>query len=136
MWRSEEAGLGVARNVQGGLADPDTPLKGQGSGGVVPLPADMPSMAIVDVADNLRAKIHAIFSKIGFIELPGIDTPDHVTLTIIEHYLDFKLGEVFSELTAELQMEAVRPVTPDQEALEAIQWTMTERANHVIEIQN
>ena len=32
-----------------------------------------------------------VFCLIGFIELPGLTTEDHVTLTIIERYLDFKV---------------------------------------------
>lgn len=60
--------------------------------GIIPLPANCPSQAIVDVSENMRAKIYALFCKIGFIELPGLTTEDHVTLTIIEHYLDFKVG--------------------------------------------
>ena len=29
----------------------------------------------------------------GFVELPGLTTEDHVTLTIIEHYLDLKVSK-------------------------------------------
>jgi len=28
----------------------------------------------------------------GFVELPGLTTDDHVTLMIIEHYLDLKVS--------------------------------------------
>ena len=94
--------------------------------GVISLPATAPSQAIVDVSENMRAKIYALFCKLGtiqtfikyysetvwsslgsflvfitrtmvllgFIELPGLTTEDHVTLTIIEHYLDFKVREL------------------------------------------
>jgi len=37
----------------------------QAKQGVVPLPANCPSQAIVDVSENMRAKIYALFSKIG-----------------------------------------------------------------------
>lgn len=47
---------------------------------------------------------------------------------ILEKYLDFKMGEVWSETIQELQAENVRPVTPDQEALEAISRAIEERA--------
>lgn len=57
----------------------------------IPLPANQPSLSIVDVSENMRAKLYALFCKIGFIELPGLTTEDHVTLTIIEHYLEFKV---------------------------------------------
>ena len=36
--------------------------------GVIPLPAACPSQAIVDVSENMRAKIYAIFGKIGEFE--------------------------------------------------------------------
>ena len=60
--------------------------------GTMTLPASCPSQSIVDVSENMRAKLYALFCKIGFIELPGVNTEDHVTLTVIEHYLDFKVG--------------------------------------------
>ena len=32
------------------------------------------------------------FSMIlGFVELPGLTTEDHVTLALVEHYMDFKV---------------------------------------------
>ena len=34
---------------------------------------------------------YLMFYLLGFIELPGLTTEDHVTLTIIERYLDFKV---------------------------------------------
>ena len=37
----------------------------QESQGVIPLPAKCPSQAIVDVSENMRAKIYALFCKIG-----------------------------------------------------------------------
>ena len=49
------------------LIDADKPLVGdlQESQGIIPLPASMPSQAIVDVSENMRAKIYAMFGKIG-----------------------------------------------------------------------
>ena len=49
------------------VADADKPLMGalQERQGVIPLPASMPSQAIVDVSENMRAKIYAMFGKIG-----------------------------------------------------------------------
>lgn len=38
------------------------------------------------------------------------------------------MGEVWSETIGELQLENVRPVTPDQEAMEAISRAIEERA--------
>jgi len=59
---------------------------------VRPLPANNPSQAIVDVVENMRAKIHALFCKMGYTELPGMTTEDYVTLTIIEQYLNLKVN--------------------------------------------
>uniref|UniRef100_A0A8C0FM61 Cilia and flagella associated protein 69 n=1 Tax=Bubo bubo TaxID=30461 RepID=A0A8C0FM61_BUBBB len=56
---------------------------------------------------------------VGFENLPGLSAKDFVTLAIIEHYIDFKVGEVWRELCAELK-EEFRPVTPDEEALKFI----------------
>ena len=58
-----------------------------------------------------------------------------MTLTVIERYLDFKLGEVWSEVVEELDKEGVRPVTPDREALEAVSRTLEERAIDVMATQ-
>lgn len=137
IWRREEAEMGVEREESGAIADASRPLMGalQGSQEVIALPATCPSQAIVDVSENMRAKLYALFCKIGFIDLPGLTTEDHVTLTIIEHYLDFKLGEVWTEVITELQSEGLRPITPDGEALEAISRTVQDRATHVVEVQ-
>ena len=55
------------------------------------LSASSPSQAIVDVVENMRGKIHALFCKIGYTELSGMSTEDYVTLTIIEQYLNLKV---------------------------------------------
>jgi len=137
MWRREEEEMGVPREKSGAIADACRPLMGelQGSQGTIILPATCPSQAIVDVSENMRAKLYALFCKIGFIDLPGLTTEDHITLTIIEHYLDFKLGEVWTEVICELDSEGLRPITPDSEALEAISRTAEDRAVHVVEVQ-
>lgn len=55
------------------------------------MPASSPSAAIIDVVENMRAKIYSLFYKIGYTELPGMTTEDYVTLTIIEQYLNLKV---------------------------------------------
>lgn len=74
----------------------------QANSDTIPLPANQPSLSIVDVSENMRAKLYALFCKIGFIELPGLTTEDHVTLTIIEHYLEFKVSATH-RITAQLK---------------------------------
>ncbi|RXM28405.1 Cilia- and flagella-associated protein 69 [Acipenser ruthenus] len=87
---------------------------------VVSLPANSASAAVMDVSENMRAKIFSVFCKLGFEDLAGLTTEDYVTLAIISRYLDFKLGEVWNEISRELEEEGLRPVTPDVEALESI----------------
>lgn len=44
--------------------------------GVIPLPADRPSQAIVDVSENMRAKIYSMFCKLGeFLLIYGVLHP-------------------------------------------------------------
>nr|XP_023648812.1 cilia- and flagella-associated protein 69 [Paramormyrops kingsleyae] len=85
-----------------------------------PLPADRPSASVMDVTENLRSKIYSIFCRLGFENLPGLSTEDYVTLAIIRRYLDFKVGEVWEEITRKLELEGVRPVSPDGVGLQAV----------------
>lgn len=133
IFRNEERELGVRRTKDGAIMDSTRPLMGvlQEKQGVIPQLASNPSQAIVDVSENMRAKIYSIFCKIGFTDLPGLTVDDHVTLTVVEKYLDFKMGEVWNEVIAELSEEQVRPVTPDLEAIEAISRAIEERV-HIV----
>lgn len=49
------------------VADLKRPLMGtvQERQGVIPLPASRPSQAIVDVSENMRAKLYSMFCKLG-----------------------------------------------------------------------
>lgn len=59
--------LCVNANEKSSFADVKRPLIGQvqEKQTVVPLPSGAPSQAIVDVSENLRAKIYAVFCKLG-----------------------------------------------------------------------
>ncbi|VDI03562.1 Hypothetical predicted protein [Mytilus galloprovincialis] len=133
IWRNEEKDMGVQRASDGSIKNVSRPLMGvlQEQQGIVSLPATIPSQSIVDVSENMRAKLYSIFCKIGFTDLPGLTVEDHVTLVVIEKFMDLKLGEVWTEVISELQMEGVRPVTPDMEAIEAISRGIEERAQIV-----
>ena len=66
-WSSGVKPLSFAR-----VADLKRPLMGtvQERQGVIPLPADRPSQAIVDVSENMRAKLYSMFCKLGeFLQL-------------------------------------------------------------------
>ncbi|XP_039593272.1 cilia- and flagella-associated protein 69-like [Polypterus senegalus] len=137
LWRDEEKEMGVLRDEHGRIVDSKKPLLGlyQESEPVMPLPANSPSPAVMDVSENMRAKIYSILSKIGFEDLPGLSTHDYITLAIISRYLDFKVGEIWHEISSELKEEGIRPTTPDLKDLETIEHVTAEVGEKVIILQ-
>ncbi|XP_075275498.1 cilia- and flagella-associated protein 69 isoform X5 [Opisthocomus hoazin] len=121
LWRQEELELGVKRDPHGRIVDMKRPIASsfQKQQEVIPMPANCPSFAIMEISENIRAKLYSLFCKLGFENLPGLSAKDFVTLAIIRHYIDFKVGEVWSELCAELK-EEFRPIASDEEALKVI----------------
>uniref|UniRef100_A0A8C2QPV8 Cilia and flagella associated protein 69 n=1 Tax=Cricetulus griseus TaxID=10029 RepID=A0A8C2QPV8_CRIGR len=87
---------------------------------IMPLPANCPSVAVMDVAENIRAKIYAVLGKLDFENLPGLSAEDFVTLCIIHRYLDFKIGEIWNEICEEIKLEQLKLVTSDKMSLESI----------------
>ena len=79
------------------IADLQQPLMGtvQERQGVIPLPADRPSQAIVDVSENMRAKIYSMFCKLGklLLEMFLVCLFCYHTYVITEAHLS--LGEFF-----------------------------------------
>uniref|UniRef100_A0ABI7WIY1 Cilia- and flagella-associated protein 69 ARM repeats domain-containing protein n=1 Tax=Felis catus TaxID=9685 RepID=A0ABI7WIY1_FELCA len=122
LWRKEEKELGVKRDKHGMIIDTKKPLftSFQEEQKIMPLPANCPTIAIMDVAENIRAKIYAVLGKLDFENLPGLSAEDFVTLCIIHRYLDFKIGEIWNEIYEEIKLEKLRPVTTDKKILEAI----------------
>ncbi|PNJ70160.1 CFAP69 isoform 7 [Pongo abelii] len=122
LWRKEEKELGVKRDKNRKIIDTKKPLftSFQEEQKIIPLPANCPSIAVMDVSENIRAKIYAILGKLDFENLPGLSAEDFVTLCIIHRYLDFKIGEIWNEIYEEIKLEKLRPVTTDKKALEAI----------------
>ncbi|NWR68524.1 CFA69 protein, partial [Centropus unirufus] len=121
LWRQEEEDLGVNRDQYGRIVDMKRPIAHsfQKQQEVILMPSNAPSFAIMEISENIRAKLYSLFCKLGFEHLPGLSAEDFVTLAVIQHYMDFKLGEVWSELCAELK-EEFRPIEPDEEALRVI----------------
>ncbi|XP_009328866.1 PREDICTED: uncharacterized protein C7orf63 homolog [Pygoscelis adeliae] len=121
LWRQEELELGVKRDRYGRIVDMKRPIAGsfQKQQEVIPMPANCPSFAIMEISENVRAKLYSLLCKLGFENLPGLSAKDFVTLAIIRRYIDFKVGEVWRELCAELK-EEFRPVASDEEALKVI----------------
>ncbi|XP_053114982.1 cilia- and flagella-associated protein 69 isoform X5 [Hemicordylus capensis] len=73
----------------------------------------------------------------GFENLPGLSAKDFVTLAVIRRYLDFKVGEIWGEVCAELKKEKFyRPVTADQEALQDITEAFENVGMMVLSLQN
>lgn len=130
--------MGVVRDVTGKICDLNRPLMGaiQERQGVIPLPANRPSQAIVDVSENMRAKIYSMFCKLGFNAVPGLSTLDYITVAVIEKYLDFKMLEVWNEIRVELEQQNIRPVSPDADAITEITKRLNDSAIAVAETQN
>uniref|UniRef100_A0A8C3L6F5 Cilia and flagella associated protein 69 n=1 Tax=Chrysolophus pictus TaxID=9089 RepID=A0A8C3L6F5_CHRPC len=121
LWRQEEMDLGVQRDRYGRIADVKRPIAGsfQKEQEIIPMPSSCPSFAIVEISENIRAKLYSLLCKLGFENLPGLSAKDFVTLAIIRRYIDFKVGEVWSEVCAELK-EEFRPIGSDEEILKVI----------------
>ncbi|XP_035038459.2 cilia- and flagella-associated protein 69 isoform X1 [Hippoglossus stenolepis] len=119
LWRLEEEELGVTRDQHGGITDPQRLVLRRYQEDTQ-LSSNTPSAAVLEISENLRSKIYSIFCKLGFLDLPGLSAKDYVTLGIIRRYLDFKVGEVWDEVSRELILDGVRPISPDQESLSAI----------------
>ncbi|ETE58110.1 hypothetical protein L345_16170, partial [Ophiophagus hannah] len=137
LWRQEEEEMGVKHDKVGRIVDTKKPLVGQfqKTQEVIPMPASCPTIAVMDVAENMRAKIYCLICKLGFENLPGLCARDFVTLAIIRRYLDFKVGEIWDEVCAELKKEKFRPVTPDQEALQLITEALENVGKIVVSLQ-
>ncbi|XP_033980915.1 cilia- and flagella-associated protein 69-like isoform X2 [Trematomus bernacchii] len=122
LWMDEEEELKVSRDQHGGIADPQRPILGvyQQEDPQLSFPANVPSAAVLELSENLRSKIYSIFCKLGFHDLPGLSRKHYVTLSVVRRYLDFKVGEVWEEVSRELGLDGVRPTTPDEEALSAV----------------
>uniref|UniRef100_A0A452UWZ4 Cilia and flagella associated protein 69 n=1 Tax=Ursus maritimus TaxID=29073 RepID=A0A452UWZ4_URSMA len=122
LWRKEEKELGVKRDKHGMIIDTKKPLftSFQEEQKIMPLPANCPTLAVMDVAENIRAKIYAVLGKLDFENLPGLSAEDFVTLCIIHRYLDFKIGEIWNEIYEEIKLEKLRPVNTDKKFLETI----------------
>ncbi|XP_066525431.1 cilia- and flagella-associated protein 69-like isoform X2 [Hoplias malabaricus] len=137
LWRNEEAEFGVKRDQRGRITDTKKPIlsRYQEEEPLVSVPANTPSAAVLDVSENLRSNIYSLFCRIGFEDLRGLTPEDYITLSIVSRYLDFKTGEVWNEVSAELELEGVRPITPDAEALSTITQTIEDTAKNVCTLQ-
>ncbi|NXO75951.1 CFA69 protein, partial [Sitta europaea] len=136
LWRREELDLGVRRDPCGKIVDTKRPIATsfQKQQKIIPVPASCPSFAIMEISESIRAKIYSLFCKLGFENLPGLSAEDFVTLAIIQHYIDFKIGEVWSEICAEVK-EEFRPVTSDERTLKLISEMSKKTGEMVVALQ-
>ncbi|KAJ0003495.1 hypothetical protein NQD34_008593, partial [Periophthalmus magnuspinnatus] len=140
-WREEEAELGVQRDQEGCITGKSNsrqiPLCHKQQEDTRSLCLDgLSSASILELGENLRSKIYLIFYAVGFHDLPGLSSEDYLTLCIVKRYLDFKVGEVWDEISAELAHEGIRPITPDRQSLEAICQISEDKAKRVMEKQS
>ncbi|NXP30568.1 CFA69 protein, partial [Leiothrix lutea] len=137
LWRQEELDLGVRRDEDGRIIDIKRPIvtSFQKQQKVIPLPASCPSFAIMEISESIRAKVYSLFCRLGFENLPGLSAKDLVTLAIIQHYIDFKIGEVWSEICAELK-EEFRPLSSDERILKIISNVSENTGRTVVALQN
>ncbi|CAM4641314.1 unnamed protein product [Leuciscus chuanchicus] len=131
IWRSEEEEMGITRDRHVVIADvkrhQDEPSSTSSSRDV--------SSAVRDVWENLFANIYCIFWKLGFEQLSGLSAEDLITLSIIRRYLDFKVGEVLHEVSAELLTEGATPVPSDEEALKSLRQVSEDTVKTVRSLQ-
>ncbi|XP_072910673.1 cilia- and flagella-associated protein 69-like isoform X2 [Hemitrygon akajei] len=122
LWRHIEKEMRVKRDEHGRILDAKKSLTGliQEEYGITPLPDNCLSPEVIDVSENSRVKIYCIFCKLGFEDLPGLSSNDLITLAIVRHYLDLKVGSVWMEIEKELKQEAIHPISRDAEGLRTI----------------
>eukprot|EP00003_Mantamonas_plastica_P030479 TRINITY_DN7593_c0_g1_i2.p1 TRINITY_DN7593_c0_g1~~TRINITY_DN7593_c0_g1_i2.p1 ORF type:complete len:1010 (-),score=355.74 TRINITY_DN7593_c0_g1_i2:9-3038(-) len=127
LWRSEEKRLGI-HNENGVLTNVNEPLKPTGSrekfvydtrydNSVSIISRQMlETMWEVD----LRMKLFALFTVIGFDNLVSnedVSWDAQICIPVIERYMAFRMGEVWSDMFKEMKEENFRPTSPDQERI-------------------
>ncbi|KAL7748277.1 hypothetical protein RI367_006236 [Sorochytrium milnesiophthora] len=107
LWSQEYQHLNVQLGSHGELTGEREPL-GRPPPGVGAIP---------EMHTNLRTKIFAFFSKLGFLAYPHLTKDEHITLAYISRYLDFKMGDVWQEIAHDLSWENVEPIEMDRQTL-------------------
>jgi len=142
LWKETEKDLNIDRGELGIVTNVRDPLEtfssdndaveSQGESKL----STMKTKAIVEVSENLRAKIYSFFLKVPQEDLEGMQPSDYVWLSLIDKYLDLKSAEVWTEITSELTNAAIRPTSPDQEVLESINRMSLDKASSLVAQQN
>ncbi|KAG5314763.1 CFA69 protein, partial [Acromyrmex insinuator] len=138
IWREEEDRIGIKRNADGSIADPEFPQMGikQWIDTYRFQLTENVSPTITDMMGSVRSKIFSILKiierdtekyniaknhyKILLEELP---TKDHVTLCCADMYLQLKLGQMWKELNRYLEQTNIIPLSVDAHLIaHMIQW--------------
>ncbi|XP_057209955.1 cilia- and flagella-associated protein 69-like isoform X2 [Triplophysa rosa] len=127
IWRKEENLMGITRDQRGIITDVEQPEDETSSHDL--------SASVRDVSENLCANIYCLFCKLGFQQLSGLSTADYITLGIISQFLDFKVTDVWAEISSELSDEGLPLISSDDEALKSIRQIAKDRAEHVCALQ-
>ncbi|ORX87804.1 hypothetical protein BCR32DRAFT_124437 [Anaeromyces robustus] len=94
------------------------------------------SCVIDEMKEDLRVKIFSIFEILGFNTFDSTLTIDQkICLEYIKKYLDFKVGEIWDEIIDELEIQGVRPVTPDKDYIHAIHRSLNKKGETVQKFQ-
>ena len=85
----------MARTCDGVLSDVANPLRGQSFQPELSQ-QKVGSLAIVDVVGNMRAKIWALFSKIGFGDDQNarLSIEDRITLELAKEFMNLKVTRI------------------------------------------
>ncbi|XP_056597112.1 cilia- and flagella-associated protein 69-like isoform X2 [Triplophysa dalaica] len=148
IWRKEEELMGVTQDQRGSITGTDhsniffkdLKLTLMLSLIDVKQPEDKTSShdlsaSVREVSENLCANIYCLFCKLGFQQLSGLSTADDITLSIISQYLDFKVTDVWAEISTELSDEGLMLISSDDEALKSIRQIAKDTTEHVHTLQ-
>ena len=84
----------------------------------------------------MRAKIYSLLSKLGFERVSDtLSIREKQKLALISKYLDFKIGEVWTEIGEELKYQGIRPISPDLDCIKAVEDCILKKAEHVYKKQ-
>merc|ERR1711904_581611 len=79
-----------------------------------------------------KCKMYCILTAIEMTKFDALSPEDQVKLPLIYSYLEFKEAEVWHDMEKELDAENIRPVTPDEEWLDA---RIQESESRALEVQ-
>ncbi|TPX73012.1 hypothetical protein SpCBS45565_g00330 [Spizellomyces sp. 'palustris'] len=131
LWVSEEKFLGVPQGLQGTVFPDDrNPLEGAHPQKHTTFPP-----VIDELTQNLRAKLYSLLTHLQPIDTCSLSPHIQIKLPLIARYLDFKLLDVYSTLERSLQVDGIRPTTPDRECIEVVGEVQREKKQMVLEEQ-